>query len=112
MTREELQTWALPVKGLQHSLCSTCRWKHPGESTCLAFGGGAPPLFSEVEPEPPLILSVTDPALYAEYCGLMGLDPETPPSHLPLELQTAVIASGTLERRGLTLTHSQVPVSA
>lgn len=35
-------TWALPVKGLQHSLCSTCRWKHPGASTCLAFGDGIP----------------------------------------------------------------------
>ena len=42
MTREEIEAWAPPVKGLQHSLCSTCRWKHPGASTCLAFGGGIP----------------------------------------------------------------------
>lgn len=42
MTDREALAWALPVKGLQHSLCSTCRWKHEGAGTCLAFGGGIP----------------------------------------------------------------------
>lgn len=38
----ELDGWAMPVGGLRASLCATCRWKHPGASTCLAFGGGIP----------------------------------------------------------------------
>lgn len=42
MTSEEVDSWAMPVKGMHQSLCATCRWKHPGASTCLAFGGGIP----------------------------------------------------------------------
>jgi len=34
--------WSMPVKGLQHSLCATCRWKNPGASTCMVFPRGIP----------------------------------------------------------------------